>query len=205
MNILNTMYKTLLQAKMLQKQTYSREDLQKLLKAPADKKYQLERSYLYIGYKFLWIIQMFLKGKRFPNGELNPAQYRQHVLDIVNFISTEEYLSVLLEFDPSMFFRVISRLFEGKPWQFLRQFKEHECIMEPNHILPLFETKGQKKFYTEQDRSVLDAFHVFLLQVSVAQDQERKKSAAAVEETISIEYKLIYEGIKSVLTSSKVI
>lgn len=77
--------------------------------------------------------------------------------------------------------------------------------MEPNHILPLFETKGQKKFYTEQDRSVLDAFHVFLLQVSVAQDQERKKSAAAVEETISIEYKLIYEGIKSVLTSSKVI
>ena len=76
MNILNTMYKTLLQAKMLQKDSYSREDLQKLLKASADRKYQLERSYLYIGYKFLWIIQMFLHGKKFTIGDLSADQFR---------------------------------------------------------------------------------------------------------------------------------
>lgn len=43
---------------------------------------------------------MFLNGKRFPYGDLTEQQHRQHVHDIVNFISTDEYLTELLDFDP---------------------------------------------------------------------------------------------------------
>ena len=100
-----------MQANQAASQTVSKEDLQKLLRTEAAKKYEMEKSYVYIGYKFLWIIKMFLDGKRFPYGELTQDQYRQHVLDILNFISTEEYLQELLDFDPYMFFRVLSKLF----------------------------------------------------------------------------------------------
>lgn len=103
MNILNTMYKLMRQARMLEsKQSVKvdKESMQKLLKTEPAQKYEMEKSYLYIGYKFLWIIQMFLDGKRFPTGYLTKAQWRQHVLDIVNFVSTEEYVAELLDFDP---------------------------------------------------------------------------------------------------------
>ena len=30
----------------------------------------MEKSYIYIGYKFLWIIEMFIDGKKFPYGNL---------------------------------------------------------------------------------------------------------------------------------------
>jgi len=50
--------------------TVGKDDLQKLLRTESTKKYEMEKSYAYIGYKFLWIIKMFLDGKRFPFGEL---------------------------------------------------------------------------------------------------------------------------------------
>jgi hypothetical protein len=50
--------------------------LQSLLSADNKNKYQMEKSYAYIGYKFLWIIQMFLEGKRFPYGDLTESQWR---------------------------------------------------------------------------------------------------------------------------------
>lgn len=84
MNILNTMYKIMRQARLLEsamKQkdpsyvTVTNDDLQKLLKTESQKKYEMEKSYVYIGYKFLWIIQMFLDGKRFPYGDLTERQW----------------------------------------------------------------------------------------------------------------------------------
>jgi hypothetical protein len=40
------------------------------MNANNEEKYRIQKSYVYIGYKFLWIVQMFLEGKRFPYGEL---------------------------------------------------------------------------------------------------------------------------------------
>lgn len=58
MNILNTMYKLMRQAKMMEKSNskLTRDNMQKLLKTDNAQKYELEKSYLYIGYKFLWIM-----------------------------------------------------------------------------------------------------------------------------------------------------
>lgn len=41
-----------------------------LRNADKDRKYEIEKSAFYIGYKLLWIIQLFLKGKKFPQGNL---------------------------------------------------------------------------------------------------------------------------------------
>lgn len=50
------------------------QDLERLLgQISADDKFELEKSHVYIGYKLLWIIQMFLKGKKFPYGDLTEA------------------------------------------------------------------------------------------------------------------------------------
>ena len=35
-----------------------------------ERRYQIEKSYLYTGYKLLWIVKMFLEGKKFPYGNL---------------------------------------------------------------------------------------------------------------------------------------
>jgi len=37
------------------------------------KKNEIEKSKVYIGYKLLWIIKMFLEGRKFPFGVLDEA------------------------------------------------------------------------------------------------------------------------------------
>ena len=42
-----------------------------LKSADKNRKYEIEQSSFYIGYKLLWILSLFLKGKKFPQGDLN--------------------------------------------------------------------------------------------------------------------------------------
>jgi hypothetical protein len=67
------MYKILRQAKAIHKGKTAKLDMAKLLKAEGAEKYRMEKSYEYIGYKLLWILEMFLDGKRFPYGSLTEA------------------------------------------------------------------------------------------------------------------------------------
>jgi hypothetical protein len=64
-------------------------------------------------------MKMFLDGKSFPSGNLNEDKYRQHVYDILNVISTDQFLEELLSFDPEQFFKVVTKAFMGKPLKFL--------------------------------------------------------------------------------------
>ncbi len=45
------------------------------------------------------IIKMFLEGKMFPYGSLSPEKWRMHVYDIANFVTTDEFLKELINFD----------------------------------------------------------------------------------------------------------
>jgi hypothetical protein len=83
------------------------------------KKYEIEKSKAYIGYKLLWIIKIFLEGKMFPYGNLSQEKWRIHVYDICHVISNEEFFNELLQFDAEQFFKVISKLFYGHPYKFL--------------------------------------------------------------------------------------
>ena len=63
-------------------------------------KLDIEHSKTYIGYKLMWVIRLFLEGKKFPNGTLSSFKWRMYVFDIVRFITTPSYLSWFLNFDP---------------------------------------------------------------------------------------------------------
>lgn len=51
----------------------TRADIQLLQSADKNRKYEIEQSSYYIGYKLLWILGLFLRGKKFPSGELSQA------------------------------------------------------------------------------------------------------------------------------------
>jgi hypothetical protein len=55
---------------------------------------------------------MFLEGRKFPDGILTSDQWRNRVHDIIHFITTEEYLRTILDFEPEMFFFNIEKLFK---------------------------------------------------------------------------------------------
>lgn len=61
-----------------------REQQQKDRQAKLD----IEHSTTYIGYKLMWVIRLFLQGKKFPTGTLSSFKWRMYVFDIVRFITT---------------------------------------------------------------------------------------------------------------------
>lgn len=59
----------------------------------------------------MWIIRLFLEGKKFPTGTLTIFKWRMYVFDIVRFITTKQFLKWFLEFDARRFFKLIQPLF----------------------------------------------------------------------------------------------
>ena len=45
-----------------------------------------------------------MKGKKFPQGDLIEGQFRAHVFNIVDFVTDEQTLALLLDFDSEAFF-----------------------------------------------------------------------------------------------------
>lgn len=46
-----------------------------------------EKSQIYLGYKILWVIRLFLNGKKFPEGNIPEPRWRKYVHEIVDCIS----------------------------------------------------------------------------------------------------------------------
>jgi hypothetical protein len=67
-------------------------------------KLDIERSSTYIGYKLLWIMTLFLEGKKFPQGSLSSDKWRFYVYDIVRFCTNDKFMQWFLDFDPEGFF-----------------------------------------------------------------------------------------------------
>ena len=102
----------------------TKQDIYQLRNADKSRKYEIEQSYSYIGYKLLWILSLFLKGKKFPSGELDASQYNSHVLNIVDFVTDEQNLALLLDFDSDAFFSTVCYL--SVP---LGSVRENHCII----------------------------------------------------------------------------
>lgn len=80
----------------------------------------MEHSKTYIGYKLMWVIQLFLEGKKFPTGTLSAFKWRMYVFDIVRFITTSQFLRWFLHFDPQRFFKLILALYiNQEPYQYI--------------------------------------------------------------------------------------
>lgn len=44
---------------------------------------------------------------------------------IVDFVTNEDYLKEMLDFDPEQFFKIMTKLFLGKPWEYLSNCEDH--------------------------------------------------------------------------------
>jgi len=115
MQILNTIFKVFKDAQ----DTAKVADFARLFKVDTIRKQNMEKSKVYIGYKLLWTMKLSLEGLTFPYGELSYDNYRAHVYDISNFITTRDFLQPLMEFDPKSFFQVVILLFRGRPLHYL--------------------------------------------------------------------------------------
>ena len=97
------------------------EKKQEMLKKTRALKFDIERSALYIGYKLLWVITLFLEGKKFPQGSLSSDMWRYYVYDVVRFCTNEKFMAWFLDFDCVTFFSVLKKLFvDPEPSEFIR-------------------------------------------------------------------------------------
>jgi hypothetical protein len=74
-------------------------------------KLQIERSQTYLGYKILWILNLFINGKKFPSGKIRENMWRAYIHDILEFLSNPDYLKTLLSIDAETVFQMISVIF----------------------------------------------------------------------------------------------
>ena len=84
-------------------------------------KLEIERSATYIGYKLLWVITLFLEGKKFPQGSLTSDMWRYYVYDVVRFCTNEKFMAWFLDFDADSFFTILRKLFnDPEPSEYIR-------------------------------------------------------------------------------------
>jgi len=56
---------------------------------PSPQRLDLERSQIYLGYKILWSLSLFITGKKFPSGNIREARWKAYVLDIAEMITNK--------------------------------------------------------------------------------------------------------------------
>ena len=54
----------------------TKEDMRMLRNAKKTRRQEIEQSAYYVGYRLFWILGLFLKGKKFPTGQLDAKQYK---------------------------------------------------------------------------------------------------------------------------------
>lgn len=67
----------------------------------------IEKTSTYIGYKILWVIKLFMDGKKFPYGYIHEKKWKAYVHDLVSTIFTKVMLEMLVTIDAEVFFQII--------------------------------------------------------------------------------------------------
>ena len=108
-------------------------DITNLKEAPYESidKQQIERSQTYLGYKILWILNLFLDGRKFPTGSIREPMWRSYLHDIIEFLTNQDYLKTLLSIDAETVFQMISILFKptggsNGPYELLQMGREED-------------------------------------------------------------------------------
>lgn len=94
------------------------------MNAESSERLKIEKSAVYMGYKILWIIRLFLNGKKFPYGNLPKAQWKAYVHEIIDCVTQEEIMIDLLYIDAEAYFQIISICYyKGVVFDFLKEGK----------------------------------------------------------------------------------
>ena len=98
-------------------------------------KIELESSYIYLGYKLLWILNQLISGKIGLDQDLNEGDWRNATYDVVKFAIQAEFLEEILQFDATQFFTVFSNLFKGNQTsKFLSEIKVYRPNQQTHKI-----------------------------------------------------------------------
>ena len=147
-----------------------------------------------------------------------------HVYHIVDFVTNEDNLKELLDFDPEQFFKIMAKLFLGKPWEYLSNREGHRFEFQQNpdlsviirqassvpmQILEIFKQASERA--TNKQKILSEAcFQELVLKILVGQKQEydeksklQARSARDIYVRIELEYPLIYKAMRSAFTDKK--
>ena len=101
----------------------------------------------------------------------------------------------MIEFDPQQFFKVIQKLFLGRPWDFMCEWNNHQedALKEPEDLITMLSTEalrlGVRKSanapigeFSAEGNVILDYFYLFVLQIQsgsfkVEKTEEKEKKA----------------------------
>ena len=96
-----------------------KKDLQTMRNADKITKKNIEESQFYLTYRLFLMIRDILRGEILENRKLDDEQYRAHVQDVADFVTTKEVLEYLLDFDPDAFFQTVLLMLIGKPLNYI--------------------------------------------------------------------------------------
>ena len=74
----------------------------------------LEKSSCYVGYKLLWMIRLLLLGKKFPKGHFEQTAWHDITHEVLDIITSTEYMRTLCGIDAQAFFQIVTIAF-NKP------------------------------------------------------------------------------------------
>lgn len=80
-----------------------------------------------------------------PKEDLSEMQWAQYILDIVMYFGSDDYLKEMLEFDAPLFFKIMTRLFTGRPWKFFSSQKKMlgTTLITAEQLLQTFKTTAR--------------------------------------------------------------
>lgn len=107
----------------------SLEEIRCIKDLPADSEERLsaEKSQIYLGYKILWAIRLFLNGKKFPHGSFSEDLWRSCVFELIDCISQSQVMLDLLYIDSEAYFQIVSIIFyKGKVFDFIQSGKAEQ-------------------------------------------------------------------------------
>ena len=185
-DIISTMYRIMKKLRKSEKKThektgatpFTKADVLLLTIVDSQKKYEIEKSYCYIGYKLLWIMKMYLEGRQFPYGSsLTQEQWKCYTLRIAELVVNREFVAEMLEFDPACFLTVIQKLFYGEPYWFVDRVKtqlESGQSLSPVALISKLKSLVESVDASQlkqgglgvtSDSAVMTSFYAFILNV----------------------------------------
>lgn len=110
---------------------------------------------MYLGYKLMWVLQLFINGKKFPQGYIQEPKWRAYVHDIISFLSSPQILRDLMLIDAETLFQVISVLFmrNSRPYQIVLLGRDDFVSLDPNHQATKYMTHVE--FLKDMDAAIL--------------------------------------------------
>ena len=77
------------------------------------------------GIKFLWFVNMTIKGRMFPHGAIPEHVWEEKVRDLIVLIFEEAHLELMLRIEPHVAFETLRTLFEPKLAMLINSFNEN--------------------------------------------------------------------------------